>query len=53
MLFGVDPVRVPPVRDLQDNPELWARVWRENRAELLKAWISESPGSRPPAFWDS
>jgi hypothetical protein len=45
-------LRVPGIADLRDNRPLWAELWCRNRGALLARWLSESPGSRPPAWWE-
>jgi hypothetical protein len=37
--------------DLEDNPELWASLWRRFGPELLRNFIKERPGERPEAWW--
>src|SRR5262245_48723681 len=37
--------------DLQDDARLWSEIWAKHRARLLPRWISEHPGTRPPAFY--
>jgi hypothetical protein len=37
--------------NLEDDPQLWSRLYSENEHDVLAYWIERNPGSRPPAFY--
>ncbi len=47
---GRSPLRGHGNADLADNPEQWERLWDDHRDMLLAHWISDNPGTRPPAW---
>jgi hypothetical protein len=36
---------------LADNRALWSELWAQARGVLLRQWVQERPGTRPPAWW--
>ena len=45
-----DPSRIAELKFFFSDAELRA-LWEQCRDEILSAWVSQNPGTRPPAWW--